>query len=51
MVAWMWALGDNNSVQISGFDDGEMRYPSLKWIKKKWEGVLDFPEEMNDFYI
>lgn len=50
MVAWMWALGDN-SIQISGFDDGEMRYPSLKWIKKKWEGVLDFPEEMNDFYI
>lgn len=24
MVAWMWALGDN-SIQISGFDDGEMR--------------------------
>lgn len=21
MVAWMWALGDN-SIQISGFDDG-----------------------------
>lgn len=42
MVAWIWALGDN-SIQISGFDDGETRYPSLKWIKKKVGTGTRFP--------